>query len=249
MLYVTIGARCLLGGVFLLSVVSKVRGAAAFEAFVVSVRSMTAAPGDRARLLAGVVVAAEAVVSVLLLVPVPGPRALGPAAAAGLLCVFTAAIVSALRRGVRTPCRCFGAASAPTGWRHVVRNTALVCVSVVAAAGTPAFGRAHPAGTVTAVASGIVAALLVAALDDVAALFGAGPRPATTTGSVRGTITGGGRGATTGSARGTTAGPGPGTTTGTVRRAPHIPATRQVPAPSRTSATVRTPADHTERQP
>ncbi|MFB7499270.1 MauE/DoxX family redox-associated membrane protein [Streptomyces sp. NPDC056161] len=217
MLYVAIGARWLLGGVFLLSVLSKVRGAAAFETFAASVRSMTAAPGERARLLAGIVVAAESVVCVLLLVPVPGPRALGPVAAAGLLCVFTAAIVSALRRGERAPCRCFGAASAPTGWRHVARNTLLVCVSLVAGAGTTAAGRAQPAGTVTAVASGIVAALLVAALDDVVALFGTGP--------------------------------GPGATTGPVRRAPRIPATRQIPAPSRTSATARTPANRTERQP
>ena len=54
-------------------------------------------------------------------------------AAIGLLIVFTALIVSRLRRGEHPPCACFGALSAtPIGIRHVVRNAVLVAFALLA---------------------------------------------------------------------------------------------------------------------
>lgn len=58
-----------------------------------------------------------------------------PAAAAAIvmLAVFTVLIVGQLARGHRPPCACFGAWSAkPLGPGHVVRNTVLLVLAVVA---------------------------------------------------------------------------------------------------------------------
>ena len=55
------------------------------------------------------------------------------AAAVAVLVVFTVLIVGQLARGHRPPCACFGAWSAkPLGLGHVVRNTALICLGVLA---------------------------------------------------------------------------------------------------------------------
>ena len=55
-------------------------------------------------------------------------------AAAALLVAFTALIGVRLREGARPPCACFGAWSAePIGWKHVVRNLALLVLAVLAA--------------------------------------------------------------------------------------------------------------------
>lgn len=56
--------------------------------------------------------------------------------AVALLVAFTVVIVVRLGQGRRPPCACFGPFStAPIGWRHVVRNVALIAVAVVAIAG------------------------------------------------------------------------------------------------------------------
>lgn len=58
-----------------------------------------------------------------------------PLAIAGavLLCAFTVLLCSLLARGQHPPCACFGSWSAkPVGWRHVVRNAALVGLAAVA---------------------------------------------------------------------------------------------------------------------
>lgn len=50
-----------------------------------------------------------------------------------LLIAFTALIVLRLAQGRRPPCACFGSWSAtPLGWRHLVRNAALIVVAIVA---------------------------------------------------------------------------------------------------------------------
>lgn len=60
---------------------------------------------------------------------VPGPAV----AATAMLVAFTVMIVLQLAQGRRPPCACFGAWSAkPLGAGHVIRNLALIGLSVVA---------------------------------------------------------------------------------------------------------------------
>ena len=54
--------------------------------------------------------------------------------AGALLVAFTAAIVRELLAGRRPPCACFGGWSRrPVGWRHLVRNGALVALAFAVA--------------------------------------------------------------------------------------------------------------------
>ena len=72
----------------------------------------------------------ELVVAVLLVAlpssPWPGWTA------AGLLLVFTGAVVTTIASGRRPPCPCFGASSTEVSGRTVVRNGWLVAVAVLA---------------------------------------------------------------------------------------------------------------------
>ncbi|MEV1329257.1 MauE/DoxX family redox-associated membrane protein [Micromonospora costi] len=173
MSYVLEFSRCLLALVFLASAVGKLRGRPAVRAFVDSLRAMDLLPAGLVVPVAAVVVTAEAAVP-LLLVPLPGAAltTAGFAVAVALLAAFTVAVAAVLRRGTPASCRCFGeAAAAPFGRRHLVRNIALTVL-----AGTGAYASlADPAATArTAVLSvplGVVAALVVVRLDDIAALF------------------------------------------------------------------------------
>jgi len=63
------------------------------------------------------------------------PLAAG-AAAVGLLVVFTVLIARRLAAGEHPPCACFGAWSAsPIGWRHLVRNGALLALGALVITG------------------------------------------------------------------------------------------------------------------
>ncbi|MFG1999785.1 MauE/DoxX family redox-associated membrane protein [Spirillospora sp. NPDC048911] len=176
--YVAFGARGLICLIFVVSAFGKVRGRAAFTEFTRTTRILLAAALRRrevGRAAAGwaarAVAAAEIAAALLVLVPVTAPAGLGVAAL--LLAVFSVAMVAALRGGVSTSCRCFGASTAPIGWRHVVRNALLVCAAVAGLAAALAAGSPPPAGmALTAVAVAVVA-LLVIRLDDLYELFAA----------------------------------------------------------------------------
>ncbi|GAA2230076.1 hypothetical protein GCM10010232_15470 [Streptomyces amakusaensis] len=176
--YLVIGARCLLGAVFLAAVLGKVAGRGSFGAFVASVRALRVLRPGLARPVALGVLSAECAVSVLLLAPLPAPAVTaGFLAAAGLLAVFAAGIVRALRRGTAAPCRCFGASAVPLGVRHLVRNAVLAAVAAlgVLAALRPGpvgtVGTVDPGGAAAAVLAGLALGALTAALDDIAELF------------------------------------------------------------------------------
>lgn len=78
---------------------------------------------------ARVVPVAELLVAAVL-VAVP---TVGGAVAFGSLLVFNLILVRALRKGVRTPCNCFGSASAkPVSQREPLRNFGLMALSVSA---------------------------------------------------------------------------------------------------------------------
>ncbi|MFG1612176.1 MauE/DoxX family redox-associated membrane protein [Nonomuraea wenchangensis] len=175
--YLALTARCALGLVFLVAVIGKVRGRAAYEAFRRSVPELVPLPrGAASAVLPALVVAAECAVVVLL--AVKSTAAAGLALAAAVLLAFTAGIGRALRAGVRASCRCFGMTPSPLGRLHLVRNLALAALAVAGAsavlAGAP--GQPHPAGVALAVAGGALLALPAVFADDLAALFAPAPR-------------------------------------------------------------------------
>jgi uncharacterized membrane protein YphA (DoxX/SURF4 family) len=163
--YLAVACRCLIGVVFVVSAFGKVRSRQAFREFVTSTAALVP---RRGRALSPVVVAAELAVPVLLAVPVTVRTGFGLAAV--LLAAFAVAIAAAVRRGVRTSCRCFGASTAPLGTRHVVRNAGLFAVAAVGALLGP--GRpAELAGVAIAAIAAVVLAALVTRLDDLVELF------------------------------------------------------------------------------
>lgn len=166
--YLEFGCRVLLGGVFAVSVGTKLFSRAGFADFTAATGRLTGARAARARQLAVAVVVGE--VAVVLGVVVPALVTWGFAVAVGLLTVFTVAIVRSLRRGQRAPCRCFGASNSPLGTHHVVRNAVLAAFGVlgIAARGTPSpdVGLA----CVAAVAA-LVGVVVTARLDDLIGLF------------------------------------------------------------------------------
>lgn len=173
MAYLLLSCRCLIAAVFVTSVVSKTRSRDAFRAFVSSIDDLRPAPAPGSGAIAPVVVAGEGSVAVLL--AVPGAVTAGFALSASLLLAFSAAIAAAVRRGVRTPCRCFGASVTPIGVPHLVRNLLLLAASAtggLTALRSPA-GVLHPAGVAVSVMTvAVVAVPLLFFFDDFVALFG-----------------------------------------------------------------------------
>jgi hypothetical protein len=170
--YVVLGCRCVVGLVFLASVVGKLRGRKAYAGFVVAAGRL--GPGwvvsrVPAGVLAGGVIAAEA--AVLVLVVLPGMAWAGFVLAGLLALAFAAAVLAALRRGDRAPCNCFGGSTRPVGGVHLVRNVVLAAAAGVGLAASSAAGPLEPAGVVVAVVVGGVVAAVVVTADDVAELF------------------------------------------------------------------------------
>ncbi len=132
----------------------------------------------------------EAAVPVLLALPGTAPAGLGLAGA--VLATFTVALGRAWRRGVREPCRCFGAGAAPLSRAQVVRNGLL---TTIAAAGLAAALRwpapsapgagAAAAGIALAALAGVIAAMVLIRLDDIVALFAPSAPQLVPTGSRR----------------------------------------------------------------
>jgi hypothetical protein len=91
----------------------------------------------------------------------------------GLLAVLTAAVVRSLRRGQRSPCRCFGASNTPLGTRHVARNAVLAAFGVLGiAAGTVGDASSLDLGPACVVAfAALIGVALTARLDDLISLF------------------------------------------------------------------------------
>lgn len=86
---------------------------------------------------------------------------------------FIAGTCTAIARGTKAACNCFGTHGAPLGWRHVARDTALLAVAIVGAVASDAHG-ARPAGVAVSVATATFLAVLVVFLDDVLSLFAVG---------------------------------------------------------------------------
>ena len=180
MRYVELVGRSLLALVFLVAVVGKLRGRAAFAEFAGSVAQFGLLPTGWVGPAARAAVAVEALVVVLL--PLPVTALAGYLLATGLLGVLTGAMLAAVRRGRRPVCRCFGTGGTAIGARHVVRNALLAAVAVaglvlsLAASGPPRL-----AAGLLAVVAAVPLAALVVRLDDLVDLFASHPstpRPA-----------------------------------------------------------------------
>lgn len=167
--YVTLTARVLVAGVFLLAVVTKMRGRAAFEDFA---ESLTAARLVRYRLrhaVAAATVLAE--VAVVVLLTVPRTVTAGLALAALVSTVFALGIGLVLRRGTPAACRCFGRSRTVLGAVHVARNAVLVAVALVGIAAAGTSGPLEPGGVAVALAAAAVLVVVVRFLDDIVPAF------------------------------------------------------------------------------
>jgi len=164
--YLEVMARALLVGVFVVSLAGKLRGRAAFADSVAALW-----PGSRRWIgaVSAATVAGEA--TVVVLVVIPATAVAGLLSAAGILAVFTAAILSAVRRGQRAPCRCFGRSDTALGLPHVVRNAVLLATCLLGLVGAAAATSApRPGGVALALVCSAVALLFVLRFDDLVAL-------------------------------------------------------------------------------
>lgn len=166
-----LGCRGLLTGVFLVSLVAKLRGPRAYTEFVEATAALLAARTRSARPLALITVLVECEVVVSLIVP--GLVRVGFVIAAALLGCFSVALAAVVRRGTRTPCRCFGATGTPVGPHHVVRNLLLIAVAATGlltdlTIDTPGYELAGIAVVAVAVAACV---MTIARLDDLVTLL------------------------------------------------------------------------------
>jgi thiol-disulfide isomerase/thioredoxin len=130
-------SRLLLAGVFAASGLAKLsaRAGAVEAARAFGVPSRLAPHAVRA------VIAAELILTPLLLIPATSAKA--SIVAAGLLLLFAAAMAVALLRRKRVQCHCFGnvGADKPIGWWSVARNIGLLAVAILNAAAADRAGR------------------------------------------------------------------------------------------------------------
>ncbi|WP_131736347.1 MauE/DoxX family redox-associated membrane protein [Actinomadura roseirufa] len=165
--YLHVGCACLVGLVLLVSAVSKARDLGGFAASVPALLPFRVGAGA-VRVLAVVVVVLEAVAAAAMAAPWTRPFGLGLAAV--LLVAFTLTIGRVVAdRGPVVRCRCFGAASAPLGVRHLARNSLLL---TAAAVGLVTPGATPPvAGAAVAAVAGAVGAILLVSFDDLVDLL------------------------------------------------------------------------------
>ncbi|MER7914056.1 MULTISPECIES: MauE/DoxX family redox-associated membrane protein [unclassified Streptomyces] len=169
--YLLFGARCALAVTLAASAIGKLRAPGDFRR---AVRDMDVVPDRLAGPVAGLVLAAET--ALILLVWLPGRLgAAAFAAAALLLAAFTAVLVVLIRRGSDASCACFGQSRTPVGAAHVVRNAALLTIAglgAVAAAGGSgtALPPELPAALAAALAAVVTSALLIST-DTLVGLF------------------------------------------------------------------------------
>ncbi|MEU6432241.1 MauE/DoxX family redox-associated membrane protein [Microbispora sp. NPDC046973] len=166
--------RLVLMGVFLVSVLTKLRTRQAFGEFTMAARRLGGLPATLGTPAAAVVVAVEAGTVVMLAAPgLDGDGRAGLLLAGGLLLAFALVLLAALRRGTADPCRCFGGSDQPISRRHVARNAVLVVGAVAGAAMTSTMGGTPvtlPAAALCLLAASVATGAVVL-LDDLADLF------------------------------------------------------------------------------
>jgi uncharacterized membrane protein YphA (DoxX/SURF4 family) len=123
-------AACILAGVFLYAGLAKLRNR---HLAIQGVSALTNGriSGSAASLVTDGLIVAELLAGALLLWPPSRP--LGAVGTLGLLALFSALIISALKNGNEPICHCFGARTArPISPDNLLRNAALGALSLVA---------------------------------------------------------------------------------------------------------------------
>ncbi len=171
-----IGVLCLAGCVFAASARSKLSGRQAYIAYRAGLRQAALVPERLLPALAAALSGAEVAVAAAAMAWLPGSRLLtvaALAAAASLTAVLATGVAMVIHRGSVTPCACFGTgAGQALGWVHLVRNLSLLAIiagGLVAASIAP--GRLAAAGIPLAVATGVLASLLIIRWEELADLF------------------------------------------------------------------------------
>ncbi|MEU6724216.1 MauE/DoxX family redox-associated membrane protein [Nonomuraea wenchangensis] len=165
------GIRAFLATVFAWAALSKLRSRAGRRQFREYLVYLLRVTGPQAARLAAPLVSVELCIPLLL--------ALDATATAGLVvaCALNVALLGAVLFAVRTsrtkPCRCFGDTSASMGMWQVLRNSALLLLSLLGL--TLSLGSAPPSADISswpaAAGFGIMAALLLMAGEKVRDLF------------------------------------------------------------------------------
>src|SRR5262245_60135190 len=172
MSYLLLLCRAILAGVFIASLISKVRSGRAYAAFRRSIDAWQVVPRRWSAPIAPAVATGEAAVVLLLALLRTVP--IGCVAAALLLSAFTVGISVVRRRRRAVTCRCFGASTTEVVAAHLVRNVLLLvlCVTGVVTAVTVDGPQPTAAGAVLALLVAAVGVLIVVRLDDIVALTG-----------------------------------------------------------------------------
>lgn len=171
---VALASRAVLCAVFAVSVLSKVRSRAAWQAYARWLAAIGVRPRRRSG-FAGWLAGAEAAVALAVIIPVTAT--VGQLAGLLLSLALTAGLAAAVRAGARQPCYCFGRSLDPLGWPDVARNGVLAVLAVAgvaaALAATPVAASQRPGGTETALAvlTGLALALLIIFSRELAALI------------------------------------------------------------------------------
>ena len=173
--YTSLALRVFVGLVFAASACTKLATLSRFNAFASWMDTLPIPGTSHSKLIAALVAACEGMIVVF--VAIPATSAIGLIIAAGLLCSFVVLVVRLIRRGVSTPCRCFGSSASPLSVRHVVRDLLLLSGALLGLLNVTATLPPLDVGLIVSVFAGTAAALVVVAWDDVMFLIiGAGVR-------------------------------------------------------------------------
>jgi hypothetical protein len=171
MMYAAFACRGLIGLVFAVAAVTKVRGPGAYREFASWLAALPV-PMARNRALPAAFIAAE--VAIVALAAVPVTATAGLLLAAGCLAVMTGGTAVIVKRGARVSCQCFGPSSSLLSARHVVRDGILLGIALAGALGTSR-GTASPAGIALSLVAALIGATFVVFSDDLVALFESDP--------------------------------------------------------------------------
>jgi hypothetical protein len=193
MTYAVLTCRGLIGLVFAVSALAKIRSPRAYREFASWLAALPV-PLARARALPPVFVGAEA--AIVVLVAVPYSAVAGLALATGCLAVMVTGTVVITNRGSGASCWCFGPSRSPLGARHLVRDGILFLIAAAGAVASTASGTvtgaltgaatgaltgaatgargpdtASPAGIVLSLMAALAGATFFVFLDDLMAIF------------------------------------------------------------------------------
>jgi hypothetical protein len=164
-----IGLRTILAAVFAVAFVSKVRSRAMFTEFAGTLADFGWLRGRRRSAVALAVPAAEAVLVVLLAIPVTVMA--GFAMAVVMLAVFTGVTGREVAAGRLVRCRCFGGGSARIGSAQLARNLLLLgCAGAGVALAATSTGGASAWMLVLAIGGALLAATFIVHWDELATL-------------------------------------------------------------------------------